>query len=165
MRGLFAAMIAGAGVVAGAGCVAQDQTACSEPDAVPGFALYLHETPGFTAGVYAWTITADGKTRVRHVTLDPQSLKGQCGDCAPGVDDDLWITMERDHAAISVVDDPNGRRQAGPAHLAIGIERVAATNVSAATIATFTFDPIYRPVHDDCQSILRAQYLVDVVGP
>ncbi|HTJ44412.1 MAG TPA: hypothetical protein VL463_20050 [Kofleriaceae bacterium] len=158
MRGLIlTAIAAGACSV---GCVATEQPICSEADAIPGFSLTINERPGLPDGVYQWTVTADGNTRTRHVAIDRG--KGQCDDCVPGLDDDLWISMTHDSAAISVTDDPRGDRQAGPAHLAI---RIGMGDQGATEIARFTFDPVYRPLRDDCQTVLQAQYVVNVIGP
>jgi hypothetical protein len=159
MRGL----IIGA-VVAGAGCVATDPTVCNEPLAVPGFSLYIHETPGLADGVYQWTVTADGATRVQDVTV--VKGHGTC-DCVNKADPtaasaatELSIEMNQDGAVIALLDDPlGGGRQAGPSHIAIRLAR------GAQTIATFTFDPVYRPVSDQCQSVLRSQYVANIVGP
>jgi hypothetical protein len=160
MRG-FLMMIAATGL-AGAGCVANDTQACNELSAVPGFELNVNEAPGLADAVYTWTVTADGVTRTRTVTL--KNGYGTC-DCAEaGLADprgiaDLAITMQDGGAQLTLTDDPNGPRRAGPPHIDVAIVR------GQQQIATFTFDPLYRPVSDQCQSVDRAMYDVNVIGP
>ena len=99
MRGFL--MMAAATGLAGAGCVANDTQACDELAAVPGFELNVAEAPGLADAVYTWTVTADGTTRTRQVTV--ANGYGKCLACieANAADPtgvaDLAITMQARH--------------------------------------------------------------------
>jgi hypothetical protein len=160
MRG-FLMMVAATGL-AGAGCVQTETQACDEPSAVPGFELIVNEAPGLADATYTWTVTADGVTRTRQVTMVDGYGKCACADAGladPTSVADLSITMQDGGAVLALDDDPNGPRRAGPPHIDVAITR------GQQQIATFTFDPQYRPVSDQCQSVSRALYDVNVIGP
>jgi hypothetical protein len=148
--------------IAGTSCAVNDAPACDELAAVPGFELDVNEAPGLADAVYTWTVTADGVTRTRNVTV--KNGEGFC-DCAEaGIADppgqaDLAITMQNGGAQLTLTDSTTGPRRAGPPHIDLAITR------GQQQIATFTFDPVYRAVRDDCQSVMRAQYDVNVIGP
>jgi hypothetical protein len=160
MRG-FLMMVVATGL-AGAGCVMEDAPACNELPAVPGFELNVLEAPGLADATYTWTVTADGVTRTRDVVL--KNGAGSCACAEAGLADPpgvaaIAISMFNGGAQLTLTDNPNGARQAGPPHIDIAITR------RGVQIATFTFDPQYRPVSDQCQSVDRALYDVNVVGP
>ena len=159
MRGF---LMMAAALLAGAGCVAQDKQACDELAAVPGFELDIAEVPRLMDATYTWKITTDGVTRTRDVVL--KNGYGTC-DCAEaGIADapdlsNIAITMQDGGAQLTLLDDPNGTRRAGPSHIELTMSRGPEWYVS------FTFDPTYRPVSDECQSVMRAAYDANVVGP
>jgi hypothetical protein len=152
------------GVALGLGLGSCTEEYCSDNLAVPGFALYVHETPAYADGVYRWTVTADGVTRVRDVTI--AGGVGHCA-CGPGGDPagaarvggDLNVTMAPGDSELTLMDDPRGERQAGPAHVEVAITR------GGVEMASFVFDPVYLPVQGNCQTVMRSTYRVDVVGP
>ena len=151
-----------AAMLAGSGCVANDTSACDELNAVPGFELNVTEAPGLADAVYTWAVTADGVTRTRDVLVKNGFGFCQCAEAGladpPGVAA-LAISMQNGGAQMTLTDEPNGSRRAGPPHIDVAIMR------RSRQIATFTFDPTYRPVRDECQSVLRASYDVGVIGP
>jgi hypothetical protein len=124
---------------------------CSDALAYPGFALFINVSSPLRDGVYTWTVKADGTTRTRTVTLNQG--RGRC-DCAPGND----ISMDSLNSEISLLDDPQGPRQAGPSHVEITIMR------GPQFVASFVFDPVYRPIEGNCQVVQRAEYAASIVG-
>ncbi len=166
MRTLTIAFAAAIALGASAGCLTSSPTDCAaEWRSASGFSLFVNETPGLADGLYHWTVTADGVTRTRDVTV----TKGR-GVCACGITTDpagsqkaaeLYVTMDANSASLVLFDDPaGGGRQSGPPHIDLAI-----TRADGRLVGSFTFDPSYHLVSDDCQSVLRSQYVVSVVGP
>jgi hypothetical protein len=144
----------------GAGC----NDYCSAYPAVSGVAMYVDETPGLTDGVYTWTVTSDGITRTRDVTVTNGVGRCECTVPQPGDPSsalkiaELWITMDKNQAEVSLLDDPIKSGLTLPKHIEVTLAR------GTQTIAHFAFDPEYKPVHGDCQTTMRADYTVGVLG-
>lgn len=166
MRTMAIAFGAAVAFGASAGCLTSNPPDCAaEWKSASGFSLFVNEAPGLADGVYHWTVSADGVTRTRDVTVTKGHGVCDCGTASDPAGSlqaaELYVTMDADSASLVLFDDPSGGgRQAGPPHIDLAI-----TRADGRLVGSFTFDPSYHPVSDDCQTVLRSQYVVDVVGP
>ncbi len=162
-RGIFVAiLLAGA-----AGCAVDNTTPdCSGPPEVSGFSLFVRENPGLMDAVYTWKVTSDGVVRTRTVTV--KNGKGTC-DCSNVANPqdppealgaaELSIQMEDNGAQLGLIDDPSSATRTLPSHVAVDITR------GDQQIASFTFDPTYRPQAGLCAGVVRSTFFADVIGP